>query len=219
MDAVARDARRRGRRRARQPGRPPARPAVLVPGSRSAEVDGWTANLNHPEIEVEDTAVAIVRFRERRIGHDRREQLAAAGPVRAGPRPRLQRRLGRRRDGHAARSFVAGVTSAEPGSQRHLDDARRGRPAGALGAPRTRRRWPASTSRAISTSSSCATSSARSAKAGRLRSTAATAGRRRADGRDRRGVALRATGSAARQRGRLGFRVGLPRADPPRLGS
>jgi UDP-N-acetyl-2-amino-2-deoxyglucuronate dehydrogenase len=27
-----------------------------------AEVDGWTANLNHPEIEVEDTAVAIVRF-------------------------------------------------------------------------------------------------------------------------------------------------------------
>ncbi len=27
-----------------------------------AEVDGWTANLNHPEIEVEDTAVAVVRF-------------------------------------------------------------------------------------------------------------------------------------------------------------
>ena len=29
----------------------------------AAEVDGWTANLNHPEIEVEDTAVATVRFR------------------------------------------------------------------------------------------------------------------------------------------------------------
>ena len=27
-----------------------------------AEVDGWTANINHPEIEVEDTAVAIARF-------------------------------------------------------------------------------------------------------------------------------------------------------------
>jgi predicted dehydrogenase len=27
-----------------------------------AEVDGWTANLNHPAIDVEDTAVAIVRF-------------------------------------------------------------------------------------------------------------------------------------------------------------
>ena len=26
------------------------------------EVDGWIANLNHPEIEVEDTAVGIVRF-------------------------------------------------------------------------------------------------------------------------------------------------------------
>ena len=26
------------------------------------EVDGWTANVNHPEIEVEDTAVAVVRF-------------------------------------------------------------------------------------------------------------------------------------------------------------
>jgi UDP-N-acetyl-2-amino-2-deoxyglucuronate dehydrogenase len=28
----------------------------------AVEVDGWTANLNHPEIEVEDTAVAVVRF-------------------------------------------------------------------------------------------------------------------------------------------------------------
>jgi UDP-N-acetyl-2-amino-2-deoxyglucuronate dehydrogenase len=28
----------------------------------AAEVDGWTANVNHPEIEVEDTAVAVVRF-------------------------------------------------------------------------------------------------------------------------------------------------------------
>ena len=27
-------------------------------------VDGWTANVNHPEIEVEDTAVAIARFGE-----------------------------------------------------------------------------------------------------------------------------------------------------------
>ena len=27
-----------------------------------AEVDGWTANLNHPGIDVEDTAVAVVRF-------------------------------------------------------------------------------------------------------------------------------------------------------------
>jgi UDP-N-acetyl-2-amino-2-deoxyglucuronate dehydrogenase len=27
-----------------------------------AEVDGWTANVNHPGIDVEDTAVAIVRF-------------------------------------------------------------------------------------------------------------------------------------------------------------
>jgi predicted dehydrogenase len=28
----------------------------------AVEVDGWTANLNHPRIEVEDTAVAIARF-------------------------------------------------------------------------------------------------------------------------------------------------------------
>jgi len=26
------------------------------------EVDGWTANLNHPELDVEDTAVAVARF-------------------------------------------------------------------------------------------------------------------------------------------------------------
>lgn len=29
---------------------------------RAVEVDGWTANVNHPGLEVEDTAVAIVRF-------------------------------------------------------------------------------------------------------------------------------------------------------------
>lgn len=28
----------------------------------AVEIDGWTANVNHPEIEVEDSAVAIVRF-------------------------------------------------------------------------------------------------------------------------------------------------------------
>jgi UDP-N-acetyl-2-amino-2-deoxyglucuronate dehydrogenase len=28
----------------------------------ATEVDGWTANLNHPDIEVEDTAVAVARF-------------------------------------------------------------------------------------------------------------------------------------------------------------
>jgi predicted dehydrogenase len=28
----------------------------------AVEVDGWTANVNHPAIDVEDTAVAIVRF-------------------------------------------------------------------------------------------------------------------------------------------------------------
>ncbi len=31
-----------------------------------AEVSGYWANLNHPSVEVEDTAVAILRFRERR---------------------------------------------------------------------------------------------------------------------------------------------------------
>jgi predicted dehydrogenase len=28
----------------------------------ATEIDGWIANINHPEIEVEDSAVAIVRF-------------------------------------------------------------------------------------------------------------------------------------------------------------
>lgn len=28
----------------------------------ATEIDGWTANVNHPEIEVEDSAIAIVRF-------------------------------------------------------------------------------------------------------------------------------------------------------------
>ena len=32
------------------------------------EVDGLTANLNHPEIEVEDSAVAVIRFTSRALG-------------------------------------------------------------------------------------------------------------------------------------------------------
>jgi UDP-N-acetyl-2-amino-2-deoxyglucuronate dehydrogenase len=34
----------------------------------AVEVDGWTANVNHPEIEVEDTAVAVVRFASGALG-------------------------------------------------------------------------------------------------------------------------------------------------------
>jgi UDP-N-acetyl-2-amino-2-deoxyglucuronate dehydrogenase len=33
-----------------------------------AEADGWTANVNHPGLEVEDTAVAVVRFKAGALG-------------------------------------------------------------------------------------------------------------------------------------------------------
>ena len=142
----------------------------------AVEVDGWTANVNHPEIEVEDTAVAIVRFASGALGDDRREQQPAAGPPCPRPRPRHERgvrrggdrpRLDLRRRGHAA----------EPAAERPVDDPGRGgrtdplggRGRGGGGRPST---WPPS-----STRSSCATSSRPSATAGRRRSPVATAWR------------------------------------------
>ena len=95
---VARPLGHRGGRRAGQPVAAHARPAHLADGRPVEEVSGYWANLNHPYIEVEDTAVAILRFRERRAGLDRHQPVAEAGHLHQGAHPRVERRVGRRRD-------------------------------------------------------------------------------------------------------------------------
>ena len=74
-----------------------------------AEVDGWTANLNHPEIEVEDTAVAIARFASGAVA-----SIVASNSQRPGLYGRIHvhgrtgASVGVETD--AGSSFVAGVT-------------------------------------------------------------------------------------------------------------
>ena len=88
-----------------------------------AEVDAWTSNVNHPELEVEDTVVAAIRFVERRAGLVRREQLAAAGPhanvhvhgataPRWGSRPTPARRSSRASRCRARRGTTSGRSPA-----------------------------------------------------------------------------------------------------------
>jgi len=88
------------------------------------EVDGFTANANHPEIEVEDTAIAVVRFASGAL-HGDREQRAAAGAVGPGPRPRTERRVGRRGDGHGL-VIRRGHVRSQSGPERPVGDTRRG---------------------------------------------------------------------------------------------
>ena len=58
----------RRRRRSGQPGTPSARPAAVYMGDVD-EVYGVWKNLNHPYIEVEDTAVAVVKFKSGAVGN------------------------------------------------------------------------------------------------------------------------------------------------------
>ena len=65
---VARTVGHRGRRRAGQPDAPPARPASQWIMGPIEELYGYWDNLNHPYVEVEDTAVAVIRFRSGALG-------------------------------------------------------------------------------------------------------------------------------------------------------
>ena len=80
-----------------------------------AEIDGWTANLNHPEIEVEDTAVAVVRFRSGAIA-----SIVASNSQRPGLHARVHvhgrsgASVGVETD--KGSSFVAGISQQTPPS-------------------------------------------------------------------------------------------------------
>ena len=132
-----------------------------VPRSRS--MAGWATSTT-PRSRSRTARVAMVRFVERRPGHDHREQLAAPRALCADPRPRHERRLDRRRDRrriHLRRRVVAAEHARNdlwtiPGEEARPD-------AGRPSAPPS----PMSISRATTTSSSCATSSRRSATVAR----------------------------------------------------
>ena len=59
------------------------------------ELFGYWGNLNHPYIEVDDTALAVIKFKERRIGKYRRKQLSKSRSVRAGACSWRKRRIRR----------------------------------------------------------------------------------------------------------------------------
>ena len=77
------------------------------------EVDGWTANVNHPEIDVEDTAVATVQFANGALA-----SIVASNSQRPGLYARIHihgrsgASIGVETD--AGSSFVAGVSSPSP---------------------------------------------------------------------------------------------------------
>ena len=101
------------------------------------EVSGYWANLNHPDVEVEDTAVATIRFRNGGLGSIVDERVAEAGPLHQGPRPRLERRLGRRGDRPRRDVHRRRLGDRRAAAQRPVDDPRRGRPARRRSRPRT----------------------------------------------------------------------------------
>ena len=67
------------------------------------EISGYWANLNHPTVEVDDTAVAIIRFKSGGLGSHCHQRVAKAGHLHQGPHSRIQRCVGRRRDRSAGR--------------------------------------------------------------------------------------------------------------------
>ena len=139
------------------------------------EVDGFTANVNHPEIEVEDTAVAVVRFASGALA-----TLTASNAQRPGLWGRVHvhgrngASVGVETD--QGSSFVAGMSAPSPARNDLWTIP---------GETRLIEAWPAEDAAAMadariprptSTSCSCATSSQRCARAGPLRSPARTAG-------------------------------------------
>ena len=167
----------------------------------AVEVDGWTANVNHPEIEVEDTAVAVVRFASGAFG-----SIVASNSQRPGLHARVHvhgtsgASVGVETDRGSI--FVAGVTppslarndlwtipGEEDGPARWADEdeAAAGRPRPGHLVPR----GPAA---------GCRRGDPRRAAAGGHRSR--RPGDRGADGRDRRGVADGRTRPASRGTGR-----------------
>jgi UDP-N-acetyl-2-amino-2-deoxyglucuronate dehydrogenase len=77
------------------------------------EVDGWTANVNHPEIDVEDTAVAAVRFANAALA-----AIVASNSQRPGLHARIHVHGGSGAsvgvETDAGSSFVAGVSTPSP---------------------------------------------------------------------------------------------------------
>ena len=97
-----------------------------------AEVSGYWANLNHPSVAVEDSAVAILRFRNGGLG-----SIVASLSQKPGIYTKVHihgsngASVGVETDRGA--TFIAGVsTISEPPLERPVDDPRRGRPVGAV---------------------------------------------------------------------------------------
>ena len=108
-------------------------------GSDIDELYGYWDNFNHPYVEIEDTAVAVLRFKNGSDGPDPGQQLAEAGPVRQDACARLQRRFGRRADGRRVALHLRRDHGGGAAGQRYLERARRGGDAGGVAGGRPRR--------------------------------------------------------------------------------
>ncbi len=81
----------RRRRRPHEPGDPQRRPALLADGRRRHRSRPSTATLAHERIEVEDTAVAALRFKNGALGRDRGGHERLSRPPQADRDPRRPR--------------------------------------------------------------------------------------------------------------------------------
>ena len=138
------------------------------------EIFGYWANLNHPYVEIEDNAVAVIRFRSGALGI--LKGTVSMNPERRHPRRDAGRRVGAdRQPGLLAGEGRRASDRDRPvgrGQQRHLDDRR---PAGAAGLERKRRSNTTRAAYPTFTRTSCATSSPPSAKSAPQPSPAKTA--------------------------------------------
>ena len=133
----------------------------------AAEVSGYWANLNHPSVEVEDTAVATVRFRNGGLGSIVTSVSQKPGLYTKVHVHGVERRLGRRRDRPRRDLHRRRVGHRRAAAERPLDHP--GEEHSARGVPGRgpRAASPRSTRPRITMPCRSRTSSARSARAGR----------------------------------------------------
>ena len=89
-----------------------------------AEVSGYWANLNHPSVAVEDSAVAILRFKNGGLGSIVASLVAEAGHLYQGAHSWIKRCIARRRDRPGRDLHRGRVGDLGTPLERPVDDSR-----------------------------------------------------------------------------------------------
>ena len=101
------------------------------------EITGYWANLNHPYVEVEDTALAMIRFKNGSLASIVTTLSHLPRHPRQGSHPWLKRGVNRRRDRSRRHLHRRRFRDRRPAAQRSLDHPRRGRRCCPISRPRT----------------------------------------------------------------------------------